>query len=142
MSVRNVFLHLSFASLGWLHSQVSPPKRRKDGPSSTGLLHQLRNLIPKTMLSLSHSRTVLGLTGSTLVLHVYPRTGDLPGLCHIPKTMWTEKVGKDGSLWSKQGAVTRRRTGCWAGKGNRHPPIHPVEMPEGNRTLQQVRMEK
>ena len=38
---------------------------------------------------------------------------------------------KDGSPRSKQGAVARGTTGCWAGKGNRHPPIHPCGKPEG-----------
>lgn len=36
---------------------------------------------------------------------------------------------------SRQGAVARRRTGCWAGIENRHPSIHPGVKPEGKWNL-------
>lgn len=36
---------------------------------------------------------------------------------------------------SRQGAVARMRTGCWAGIENRHPSIHPGVKPEGKWNL-------
>ena len=42
---------------------------------------------------------------------------------------------KDGYPMSRQGAVARMRTGCWAGIENRHPSIHPGVKPEGKWNL-------